>query len=439
MKFQLDNETISDLEIFSSKSGEDLFSFFNTARTLGGRSVLREMMQKPSCDLTELTERIELMRFFNANDIQLDITHHQVDFIEHYLNLNRRCLRDNPIDALYQHIYNKIDIQASYYTIKTGISHLLHILGVVHSLFNNPDTVSPKRLNQNRRPAILDDDFLRKILSGKDNLNCFQINSLDIFFRKKRIKEVKDLLKFIYEMDVFEAVAAVLKKDGWSLPMFTAGFKGISVVDVFHPNIIAPISNDISVSDQLVFLTGPNMAGKSSFLKAMSLAVYLSHLGFPVPAKRMESQIFDGLITTINLADNIRDGLSHYYSEIRRIKDITSAILDKKQLFIVIDELFRGTNPQDAFDGSLLIIRSFSMISNCLFFVSSHHTHLADELNDNDKVLFKCFEAEADDHKEGFSFKLKSGISHQRLGMSILQSEGLLEMLSRAVVESQTA
>jgi len=58
------------------------------------------------------------------------------------------------------------------------------------------------------------------------------------------------------------------------------------------------------------------MAGKSSFLKAFGIAVYLAHLGFPIPASRMKISQFDGLVSTINLSDDLNLGLSHFYSEV---------------------------------------------------------------------------------------------------------------------------
>ncbi len=63
--------------------------------------------------------------------------------------------------------------------------------------------------------------------------------------------------------------------------------------------------------------------------------IYLSHIGFPVPAKRFKTTVFDGLFTTINLTDNLNLGYSHFYSEVKRVKDIAVKISSKKNLFII--------------------------------------------------------------------------------------------------------
>lgn len=104
------------------------------------------------------------------------------------------------------------------------------------------------------------------------------------------------------------------------------------------------------------------MSGKSTFLKTIGLHIYLAHLGFPVPAKKLKISIFDGLFTTINLADNLNLGYSHFYSEVKKVKDIVLKINSKKNLIVIFDELFRGTNVKDAYDASLIIISTLAKI-----------------------------------------------------------------------------
>ncbi|MBK6527650.1 MAG: hypothetical protein IPG07_20145 [Crocinitomicaceae bacterium] len=68
----------------------------------------------------------------------------------------------------------------------------------------------------------------------------------------------------------------------------------------------------------MIFLTGANMAGKSTLLKSLGLSIYLAHIGFPVPAKKFQTTLYNGIITTINLPDNINKGYSHFYHEVIR-------------------------------------------------------------------------------------------------------------------------
>jgi DNA mismatch repair protein MutS len=97
----------------------------------------------------------------------------------------------------------------------------------------------------------------------------------------------------------------------------------------------------------------------------------------------METTIFNGLITTINLSDDINKGYSHYYSEARRIKETSQKILERNNLFVIFDELFRGTNVKDALEASSRIINYLTKIRDCFFMISTHINEISDNLETN--------------------------------------------------------
>jgi DNA mismatch repair protein MutS len=211
--------------------------------------------------------------------------------------------------------------------------------------------------------------------------------------------------------------------------------KLIAVKQLRHIFINKPVPNDfyLSSSKNVAFLTGVNMAGKSTFLKSIAIAVYLVHLGFPVPADEMESSTFDGLISTINISDDLNEGYSHFYNEVRRVKAVAEKINDSKNLFVIFDELFRGTNVKDAHDASVLIIDRFSKISNCLFLISTHIVEVAEALSTNPNINFSFLKTTMIDGKPSFSHHLFPGITADRMGTWIVQNEGIIELLSKNV------
>ena len=174
------------------------------------------------------------------------------------------------------------------------------------------------------------------------------------------------------------------------------------------------------------------MAGKSTFLKAAGLSVYLSQLGFPVSARYMEISIFDGLITTINIDDNIEQGHSHFYSEVLRVKHVAEKISQSKKIFVIFDELFRGTNVKDAYDASLAIISAFAKVRKCSFMVSTHIVEVANDLKGIDNIDFRYMETVFDKGNPTYTYKLKEGITEERLGMWIVKNEGIVEIIERA-------
>jgi len=98
------------------------------------------------------------------------------------------------------------------------------------------------------------------------------------------------------------------------------------------------------------------MAGKSTFIKAVGTAVFLAHLGMGVPAKEMQLSLFDGILSNINVVDNIAKGESYFFNEVQRIKNTIIKINNKNKWLVLIDELFKGTNVQDAMKCSSTVI-----------------------------------------------------------------------------------
>lgn len=178
------------------------------------------------------------------------------------------------------------------------------------------------------------------------------------------------------------------------------------------------------------------MAGKSSLLKSLGLTIYLSHLGFPVPAEEMKLSVLNGLVTTINLPDNINEGLSHYYTEVKRVKEVAEILLRSQNVFVIFDELFRGTNVKDAYDASSLIISELQAIQNSAFVISTHIIELATSLNNFKNISFRYLDTYFENKKPVFTYSLKEGISNETLGMYIVKNEGIVEDLKLAAKKS---
>lgn len=175
------------------------------------------------------------------------------------------------------------------------------------------------------------------------------------------------------------------------------------------------------------------MAGKSTFLKSLSISIYLSHLGFPVPASKMKTSFFNGLLTTINLSDNLNKGYSHFYSEVLRVKHIANRINASENIFVVFDELFRGTNVKDAFEASFSVINSLSKINKGIYFISTHIIEAAEKLVDNPNIKFIYFDANMNNDTPNYTFKVKEGITDERLGLYILSKEKVIEIIEKTL------
>ncbi|MBD0279680.1 MAG: DNA mismatch repair protein MutS, partial [Flavisolibacter sp.] len=160
-------------------------------------------------------------------------------------------------------------------------------------------------------------------------------------------------------------------------------------------------------------------------------AVFLAHIGMGVPARDMQLSLFDGLLTNINVADNIAKGESYFFNEVQRIKNTIYKINDGRKWLVLIDELFKGTNVQDAMKCSLAVIKGLIKIKNSLFILSTHLYEIGEELAQFSNIAFKFFETTVTEDQLAFSYQLKDGISNDRIGYVILKREKVVEMLER--------
>jgi hypothetical protein len=191
---------------------------------------------------------------------------------------------------------------------------------------------------------------------------------------------------------------------------------------LYHILLQHPVAYDLVMdpAQNFLFLTGANMAGKSTLIKAIGSSVFLAHMGMGVPAHSMELSVFDGLLSNINVADNIVKGESYFFNEVQRIKTTINKINDGKKWLVLIDELFKGTNVQDAMKCSLTVIKGLIKIKNSLFILSTHLYEIGEELKQHPNISFKYFETEVSEEQLQFSYQLKEGISNDRIGYVIL-------------------
>ena len=439
MKFDIDKQTIKDLQLFPDKGNDRcVYAFYNRTTTIGGQEMLYESFNSPISDIKFLQTRKEEINFFFTNSHYIKFNSSQIEFIEHYLKSQRIPLKDNFIDAFYDGISYKLNPAGDYYIISEGIKKIIQLLIDLESFV--------KGLNSLLIPSTLEVDFENikkftstvplKNISDSKKLSFSQINKLDYLFRVQSKNSFRELLKTVYKIDVLQALSQIMKVEGFTLPNYSSFSQPVfEVEDAFHPLLSAPTPNSFlfSCDSNLCFVTGPNMSGKSIFLKTTGLLIYLAHLGFPVPASKLKISLFDGLFTTLNLSDNLNLGYSHFYSEVKRVKDIALKLNSRKKLFVIFDELFRGTNVKDAFDASLAIISALSKIRNNVFFISTHILEVAENLDNKDSIMFKCFESNLVDQKPVYDFKIKNGISKERIGMLIIKNENIVEILDEIV------
>jgi DNA mismatch repair ATPase MutS len=201
---------------------------------------------------------------------------------------------------------------------------------------------------------------------------------------------------------------------------------------VYHPQVKNAVPNtlDITPDSNLIFLTGANMAGKSTFMKSLGIALFLAHAGLPVPAAKMVFSVRDAIYTTINLPDDLGMGASHFFAEVLRVKKIARELSLGKSLFVIFDELFRGTNVKDAYEATVALTTAFAGRRDSMFVISTHIIEAGDVLRErNANISFVYLPTRLQESLPVYTYTLEKGITADRHGMVIIRNEGILDIL----------
>jgi hypothetical protein len=378
-----------------------------------------------------------MIRWFTENGIELRVNREQLKAVEHYLSCGIGLFPRVMPDAGLYTLRNHFKPSPQYYTVTHGVrqtvSVLRHLLQQGQEWMDSGCPAGLTSMVIELLEVVFDSRVKAILFSPERPITTMELGRCDHFFRGAGRGSLRRMLDILYEWDAYAAVAGVAQQHDLCFPHYTdSATPAMRARGLFHPLLNNPVSNDYEMSGKAncCFISGANMAGKSTFLKSMGLAVYLSHVGFPLPAREWETTLFNGLITTVNLSDNISQGHSHFYSEVRRVREVVLAIRKKQRMVVIFDELFRGTNVMDASDASLQVIDGLAGIRESLFLVSTHIVEIAAGLQRNPSIFFACFESTMEGGVPWYSYKLRSGISNERMGMQILRNEGILEMLA---------
>ena len=186
------------------------------------------------------------------------------------------------------------------------------------------------------------------------------------------------------------------------------------------------VRNDISVDSQpwFMIITGANMAGKSTYLRTVGLNYVLACIGAPVCA---ESCRFSPvrLITSLRTSDSLSRNESYFYAELKRIKEIIDLLADGERLFIILDEILRGTNSADKRTGSLALIRQCLRYQACGL-IATHDVILGSLIEEYPKYIRNYrFEADIDGDTLSFSYALRPGVAENMNACFLMQQMGI--------------
>ncbi len=255
-----------------------------------------------------------------------------------------------------------------------------------------------------------------------------QLISLNRWKQKNRNRP-GDWIAVIAEMEVCISLASlVFNEPEWCFPEMDADYFHFQATEFGHP-LIPPssrITNDFQMegTGRIAMITGSNMAGKSTFLRSLGINTVLAGMGAPVCAKQM-NLCDTKMISSMRVADNLAENTSTFYAELKKLQYIINAVNRKEKVFILLDEVLRGTNSTDRHKGSRALVRQLQQ-SGAVAVMATHDTELAlSESLANKSVSNYHFDAKIMGDELYFDYKIKNGICESLNATTLMKKIGI--------------
>lgn len=288
------------------------------------------------------------------------------------------------------------------------------------------------QLKDEKASAILQ-SFSRSLdaLDNRNNLisaifgNGYFITDLkNTYAIEKWLENYKNLVDDWFEVvSFFDAYNSLgnyaFNHSGFIYPEIVSDASTTKVVNLGHPmlNPKKRVDNTFEITtEQFFIVTGANMAGKSTFLRTVSLHIVMANMGLPVCAESSR-YVPVKLITSMRTSDSLTDDSSYFFSELTRLKYIVDAI-ETDQYFIILDEILKGTNSTDKAIGSRKFVEKL-VASNATGIIATHDLSLCEIENTLTEVKNYYFDAQIINDELYFDYTFKKGIC-QNMNASFL-------------------
>lgn len=435
---QIDNTTFNDLSIFQHEEEFSIFHRLNFTQTVEGREWLLKYFLNPFNDPQQIAQTQQILKVIlgNLSKWPTSISNGTLMVMERFYDTGIDSIPSSGfLNAFTYRVFHVADYSLVRYSIShfgdfaKGMDTLIH-------LFGDDEVPLLVRSYLHRAKDLLNKPILKELML-RDNSKKFsprEVVHYGGFLRDHFKSQALELISIYGRFDAWYSMARAMQHFKLTFPQFIDSPQAvIDAKQLYHILLPTPVSYDVKMDREsnFLFLTGANMAGKSTFIKAVGSSVYLAHLGMGVPAEHMQLTIFDGLLSNINVMDNIVKGESYFFNEVQRIRDTIIRINDGKKWLVLIDELFKGTNVQDAMKCSSTVIKGLIKIKSSLFILSTHLYEIGEELKVFPNISFRYFETTVSGDQLHFSYQLKEGISNDRLGYLILKREKVVELLDK--------
>ncbi|AEE76904.1 DNA repair protein MutS [Arabidopsis thaliana] len=477
---RIDGQTMVNLEIFNNScdggpSGT-LYKYLDNCVSPTGKRLLRNWICHPLKDVESINKRLDVVEEFTANSESMQITGqylHKLPDLERLLGRIKSSVRSSAsvLPALLGKKVLKQRVKAFGQIVKgfrSGIDLLLalqkesNMMSLLYKLCKLPILVGKSGLELflSQFEAAIDSDFPNYQNQDVTDENAETLTILIELFIE-RATQWSEVIHTISCLDVLRsfAIAASLSAGSMARPVIfpeseatdqNQKTKGpiLKIQGLWHPFAVAadgqlPVPNDIllgearrssgSIHPRSLLLTGPNMGGKSTLLRATCLAVIFAQLGCYVPCESCEISLVDTIFTRLGASDRIMTGESTFLVECTE----TASVLQNatQDSLVILDELGRGTSTFDGYAIAYSVFRHLVEKVQCRMLFATHYHPLTKEFASHPRVTSKhmacAFKSRSDYQPRGcdqdlvFLYRLTEGACPESYGLQVALMAGI--------------
>ncbi|AHW59932.1 MutS domain III [Draconibacterium orientale] len=237
-------------------------------------------------------------------------------------------------------------------------------------------------------------------------------------------------LEVIAQVDAFISLANYANNHSdFVFPEITDQEFALCATELGHPLLKKDkrVNNDIEIEgwSKIMIVTGANMAGKSTFLRTVGTNILLAGMGAPVCAASMKIRPVD-LYTNMRTTDSLLKDESYFFAELKRIKAVLDRLAAGEQIFVILDEMLKGTNSIDKLNGSKELVRKLAQ-QPCAAMIATHDLKLSDMEKELPQQVFnKCFEIRIENNELIFDYKLSDGVTQTMNATFLMKKMGII-------------
>ena len=283
-------------------------------------------------------------------------------------------------------------------------------------------------------------DMESKILSAQDKIEKLEY----VLFTqirneiKKEVHLIQDIAKIIAQVDVYQSLAMLASENSYVRPIFnnnktleiTEGRHGVIEKVMGHGQYVP---NDVSIDEKnpVVLITGPNMGGKSTYMREVALMIIMAQIGSFVPAKYANLTIFDQIFTRIGASDDLISGQSTFMVEMLEANNALRYANENS--LILFDEIGRGTATFDGMAIAQAMIEYIAKNIHCMTLFSTHYHELTFLEDKGLGIQNVHASARVDNDHLVFEYLIKKGKSNKSYGVNVAKLAKLPdEVIQRA-------